>query len=125
MGSHPALYITKKGALDSLPQVIKFAVASPWWVVLSGTPASSTTKSGCQDIAEILLKVALNTKNQSKINQSFFSSSRNLHTGHRIHLRTMMNMIMIEMISPIDRKHLVDLMDSQTVDKMDSPKIDH
>jgi hypothetical protein len=28
-----------------------------------GTPASSTTKTG--DIAEILLKVALNTKNQS------------------------------------------------------------
>jgi hypothetical protein len=30
-----------------------------------GTPASSTTKTGCHDIAEILLKVALNT-NQSK-----------------------------------------------------------
>jgi hypothetical protein len=35
----------------------------------SGTPASSTTKTGRDDIAEILLKVALNTKNQS-INQS-------------------------------------------------------
>jgi hypothetical protein len=34
-------------------------------VVLSGTPASSTTKTGRHDIAEILLKVALNTKNQS------------------------------------------------------------
>jgi hypothetical protein len=33
-----------------------------------GTPASSTTKTGRHDIAEILLKVALNTKNQS-INQ--------------------------------------------------------
>jgi hypothetical protein len=32
-----------------------------------GTPASSTTKTGCHDIAEILLKVALNTKNQIKI----------------------------------------------------------
>jgi hypothetical protein len=32
------------------------------------TPASSTTKTGPHDIAEILLKVALNTKNQS-INQ--------------------------------------------------------
>ena len=30
-----------------------------------GTPASSTTKTGRPDIAEILLKVALNTKNQS------------------------------------------------------------
>jgi hypothetical protein len=34
-----------------------------------GTPASSTNKTGRHDIAEILLKVALNTKNQS-INQS-------------------------------------------------------
>jgi hypothetical protein len=31
-----------------------------------GTPASSTTKTGCHDIAEILLKVALKHK---KINQ--------------------------------------------------------
>ena len=30
-----------------------------------GIPASSTTKTGRHDIAEILLKVALNTKNQS------------------------------------------------------------
>jgi hypothetical protein len=35
-----------------------------------GTPASSTTKTGHHDIAEILLKVALKTKNQS-INQSY------------------------------------------------------
>jgi hypothetical protein len=32
------------------------------------TPATSTTKTGRHDIAEILLKVALSTKNQS-INQ--------------------------------------------------------
>jgi hypothetical protein len=30
-----------------------------------GTPASFTTKTGRHDIAELLLKVALNTKNQS------------------------------------------------------------
>jgi hypothetical protein len=30
-----------------------------------GTPASSTTKTGCHDIAEILLQVALSIKNQS------------------------------------------------------------
>ena len=30
-----------------------------------GSPASSTTKTGRHDIAEILLKVALKTKNQS------------------------------------------------------------
>ena len=33
-----------------------------------GTPASSTTKTGRHNIAEILLKVALNTKNQNQIN---------------------------------------------------------
>ena len=33
----------------------------------SGTPASSTTKTGCHDIAEILLKAALITKNQNQI----------------------------------------------------------
>jgi hypothetical protein len=34
----------------------------------SGTPASSTTKTGRHDISEILLKVALNTINQIKSN---------------------------------------------------------
>jgi hypothetical protein len=34
-----------------------------------GTSASSTTKTGRHDIVEILLKVALNTKNQIKSNQ--------------------------------------------------------
>jgi hypothetical protein len=33
-----------------------------------GTPASSTTKTGRHDIAEILLKVALSTINQIKSN---------------------------------------------------------
>jgi hypothetical protein len=32
-----------------------------------GTPASSTTKTGRHDIAEILLKVALNTQKLKKI----------------------------------------------------------
>jgi hypothetical protein len=35
-----------------------------------GTPASSTTKTDRHDIAEILLKVALNTKIQTKPNQT-------------------------------------------------------
>jgi hypothetical protein len=43
-------------------------VACPWlFFFLCGAPASSTTKTGRHDIAEILLKVALNTINQ--INQ--------------------------------------------------------
>ena len=33
-----------------------------------GTPASSTPKTGRHDIAEILLKVALSTKNEMKSN---------------------------------------------------------
>jgi hypothetical protein len=41
-------------------------------VVLSGYYASSTTKAGRHDIAEILLKVALNTKNKI-IKKSFFN----------------------------------------------------
>jgi hypothetical protein len=49
------------------PQVIKLLAHGRWFS--PGTPASSTTKAGRHDIAEILLKVALNTKNQS-INQS-------------------------------------------------------
>jgi hypothetical protein len=40
-----------------------------------GTPASSTTKTGRHDIAEILLKVALNTINQIKSNHISEKSS--------------------------------------------------
>ena len=53
-----------KGPLDSQLQVIKF------------TPASSTTKTGHHDIAEILLKVALNTI--KSINQSINQSANQL-----------------------------------------------
>jgi hypothetical protein len=42
-------------------------------VTLHTNPVTSTTKSGRHDIAEILLKVALNTKNQS-----IFTIHRNL-----------------------------------------------
>jgi hypothetical protein len=35
-----------------------------WWFS-PGTPASSTTETGRHDIAEMLLKVALNTKKQT------------------------------------------------------------
>jgi hypothetical protein len=43
-----------------------------------GTPASSTTKIGRHDIAEILLKVALNTKNQIKSNQILIVANTNV-----------------------------------------------
>ena len=45
-----------------------------------GTPASSTTKTGRHDIAEILMKVALNTKNQA-INQPKHLWDRNSITN--------------------------------------------
>ena len=63
----PGVVNKKKGALDSQPQVIKLTSCLPMVVVAPpGTPASSTTKTGRHDIAEILLKVALNTINQIK-----------------------------------------------------------
>jgi hypothetical protein len=37
-----------------------------------GTPVSSTTKTGCHDIAEILLKVALNTITLPELSIPFF-----------------------------------------------------
>jgi hypothetical protein len=41
-------------------------LAHGWWF-FPGTPISSTTKTGRHDIAEILLKMALNTINQNQI----------------------------------------------------------
>jgi hypothetical protein len=49
----------QKGALDSQPQVIHFTSCLP--VVGGSLLASSTTKTGRHDIAEILLKMALST----------------------------------------------------------------
>ena len=70
-GFAPSFVNYKKGALDSQPQVIKFTSCLPMVGAL-GTPASSTTKTGHHDIAEILLKVALKHQN-SKINQPLWS----------------------------------------------------
>jgi hypothetical protein len=52
VGSCPALKITKKGALDSQPQVIKFTSCLPMVGGSPGTPASFITKTGRHDIAE-------------------------------------------------------------------------
>jgi hypothetical protein len=45
-------------------------------VVLSGSPASSTTKTGRHDIADILLKVALKHQKSNQINQPIHLSPR-------------------------------------------------
>jgi hypothetical protein len=50
-------------AIDKVYQLLTHG----WWFS-PGTSASSTTKTSRHDIAEILLKVALNTKNQKSIN---------------------------------------------------------
>jgi hypothetical protein len=56
----------KTAASDEVYQLL---VHGRWFS--PGTPASSTTKTGCHDIAEILLKVALNPqKIYQSINQS-------------------------------------------------------
>ena len=64
----PSFVNYKKGALDSQPQVIKFTSYLPRvGGFFPGSPASSTTKTGRHDIAEILLKVTLDTKIQIQI----------------------------------------------------------
>ena len=45
-----------------------------------GTPPSSTTKTGCHDIAEILRKMALSTINQIKYMDSTIAGSLNAHS---------------------------------------------
>jgi hypothetical protein len=69
VGSRPAFVNYKKGCTRlAAPsdKVYQLLAHGRWYS--PGTPASSTTKTGRHDIAEILLKVALNTK--KSINQS-------------------------------------------------------
>jgi hypothetical protein len=63
----PRFVNSKKGCtqLAATSDKVYQLLAHGWWFFL-GTPASSTTKTGRHDIAEILLKVALNTKNKIK-----------------------------------------------------------
>ena len=63
-------------------KVYQFLAHGQWFS--PDTPASSTTKTGRHDIAEILLKVALHTKNQS-INLS--QSNYNCFSLFCIHFR--------------------------------------
>jgi hypothetical protein len=53
--------VDRAAASDKVYQLL----AHGWWF----SPASSTTKNGSHDIAEILLKVALNTISINKKNQ--------------------------------------------------------
>ena len=70
-GFAPGFVNYKKGALDSQPQVIKLTselLAHGQWFS-PGTLASSSTKSGRHDVAEILLKMAL--KHQKSIKSNY------------------------------------------------------
>jgi hypothetical protein len=61
----PGFVNYKKGCTRSASdKVYQFLAHGRWFS--PGTPASSTTKTGHHDIAEIVLKVALNTKNKKK-----------------------------------------------------------
>jgi hypothetical protein len=72
VGSRPVNY--KKGALASQSQlsskVYQLLAHGRWFS--PDTPASFTTKAGRHDIAEILVQMALNTKNQSINHLSLF-----------------------------------------------------
>jgi hypothetical protein len=56
------MYITKRSTrLAAASDKVYQLLGHGWWFS-PGTPASSTTKTGRHDIAEILLKVALSTR---------------------------------------------------------------
>jgi hypothetical protein len=66
-GLAPGFVKYKKGCTrhaTASDKVYQLLVHGRWF--FPGTPASSTTKTGHHDIAEILLKVALTTKNKNK-----------------------------------------------------------
>jgi hypothetical protein len=71
-GFAPGFVNYKKGCteLAAASDKVYQMLAHGWWFS-PDTPAFSTTKTGPHDIAEILLKVALNTKKNQSINQHF------------------------------------------------------
>jgi hypothetical protein len=75
-GFAPGFVNYKKGCtrLAAASDKVYQLLAHGRWISL-GTPASSTTKTGRHGIAEILLKVALNTQNKTK-NQNQHVSDR-------------------------------------------------
>jgi hypothetical protein len=67
MGSRPGLCKLENGCTRlaaANAKAYQFLAHGRWFS--QGTPASYTSKNGCHDLAEILLKMALNTNNHSK-----------------------------------------------------------
>ena len=60
--------------LSLILTVYQFLAYGRWFS--PDTPASSTTKTGRHDIAEILLKVALNTKIKSDLNWAYWTQTK-------------------------------------------------
>ena len=81
-----------------------------------GTPASSTTKTGRHEIAEILLEVALNTKDQSiksirctfcEISIEFYSTSTEAPFGQLIKQKVSKKLLLLITIFIIMTLHFV------------------
>ena len=82
-GFAPSFVSYKKGASDKVYQLL----AHGRWFS-PGTPASSTTKTGRHDIAEILLKVVLNTKIKSNVKIINFKNFFKYQIAIIVQLRT-------------------------------------
>ena len=77
-GFAPGFVNYKKGCTRLASDKVYQLLAHGWWF----PPASSTTKTGHHNnIAEILLKVALNTINQIKLNQTLMRVTYSLWTA--------------------------------------------
>ena len=63
LATRTSLSPIRHGFADASNKIYQLLAHGRWFS--PGTPASSTTKTGRHDLAEILQKVALNTKNQS------------------------------------------------------------
>jgi hypothetical protein len=66
------LWVRWRGVLDTTlcDKVCKWLATRQWFS--QGTPISSTNKTDCHDINEILLKVVLNTINQSNLIETWW-----------------------------------------------------
>jgi len=70
----PSFVNYKKGCTQlaaASDKVYQFLAHGRWF-----SPVSSTTITGRHEIAEILLKVALNTKNKNQSNSNFYTDLR-------------------------------------------------
>jgi hypothetical protein len=65
MGSRPVFVNYKKGTRLAAANAKAYQLPAHGRRFSQGTPASCTSKNGCHDLADIFLKMALNTKHHS------------------------------------------------------------